>query len=73
MKVVVHMFGGAMFVVQSILWCGMGVVYGVYLVKSGMYLTIPFFIFFLSHNPVRSIGQLLVTVAHTRPRPQRDP
>ena len=42
MKVVVHMFGGAMFVVQSILWCGMGVVYGVYLVKSGVYLIIPF-------------------------------
>ena len=38
---VVHRYGGAMFVVQIILWCIIGVVYGVYLVKSGAYLTIP--------------------------------
>ena len=40
--IVVQRYGGAMFVVQTILWCGMGVVYGVYLVKSGVYLTIPY-------------------------------
>ena len=39
---IVQRYDGAMFVVQTILWCGMGVVYGVYLVKSGVYLTIPF-------------------------------
>ena len=32
--IVVQRYGGAMFVVQTILWCGMGVVYGVYLVKG---------------------------------------
>ena len=40
---VVHRYGGAIFVVQTILWCGISGVYGVYLVKSGVYLTIPFF------------------------------
>ena len=40
--IVVQRYGGAMFVVQTILWCGMGVVYGVYLVKSRVYLAIPF-------------------------------
>ena len=39
--VVVLMYGGAMIIVQTILWCGMSVVYGVNLVKSGVYLTIP--------------------------------
>ena len=39
--VVVHRYNGAIFVVQTILWSGMGVVYGVNLVKSGVYLTIP--------------------------------
>ena len=29
--VVVQSYGGAMFVIQTILWCSMGVVYGVYL------------------------------------------
>ena len=32
---------GAIFVAQNILWCSTGVVYGVYLVKSGVYLPIP--------------------------------
>ena len=54
-KVVVHRYGGAMFVVQTILWCSIGVVYGVYLVKSGVYLTIPIInpistLFLISHN-----------------------
>ena len=40
--VVVQRYGGAMFVVQP--YCGVvGVVYGGYLVKSEVYLTIPYF------------------------------
>ena len=39
--VVVHRYGSVMFVVQIILWCGMGVMYGVYLVKNGVYLSKP--------------------------------
>ena len=39
--VVVQRYGGAIFVVQTKLWCGMGVVYGVYFVKSGVYITKP--------------------------------
>ena len=38
--VVVHRYGDAMFVVQNVLTFGMGVVYGVYLVKRGVYRTI---------------------------------
>ena len=33
----------ATFGVQIVLWCGIGVVYGIYIAKSGVYLTIPLF------------------------------
>ena len=39
--VIVRRYGGAIFVVQTRLWCDTGVVSGAYLVKSGVYLTLP--------------------------------
>ena len=37
--VVVQLYGGAQFVVQAVLPFGMGMMYGVYLVKVGVYST----------------------------------
>ena len=36
-KVVEHRYGGAMIVVQTILWCSIGVVYGLYFKKWGVF------------------------------------
>ena len=38
----VQRYGGAILVVQTIVWCGVGVVYGVYLAKVGFIYQYPF-------------------------------